>query len=140
MKKLILVFALMLMVFPAFAQDSTFTLTYQPFKAFTMTGTIDTVIVTWDSNRDQFNYFMVNALSSATDTIIVQTVAEDGTTYTVCGVKGISTGTTAAFINATTTGAKYILTDPLPKKIRFIYQSDDGATCVVLVSAVKLRE
>jgi hypothetical protein len=129
---LVLLFIPVLLV----AQDSTTTLTYQNCYSTTMTGTKDTLDVTWGSNRTSFNYYMITAKSSATDTLRIWTLGENGFTWSPCGVTGITTGTTAAFINATTTEAKYILTDPLPVKIRIIDESHDGATCVISVSAV----
>jgi hypothetical protein len=122
------------------AQDSTATLTYQSSYSTTMTGVKDTLDITWGSNRTSFNYYMITVKSSATDTLKIWTLGENGFTWSPCGVVGITTGSTTAFINATTTEAKYILTDPCPLKIRIIDESDDGATCAISVSAVYSSE
>jgi len=139
--KRIIVISLGVMLFVSLlqAQDSTASLTFQTFYATTMTGTKDTLDVTWGSNVSNFNRFMISAKSSATDTLRVWTLGEYGFTWSPCGVVGLTTGTTAAFIQATTTIAKYLLTDPLPRKIRIIDESDDGATCDISVSAVYLK-
>lgn len=137
-----LFFALMLFVTASVqAQDSTYNLPWQSYAAMTLTRTVDTVDIVFGSqSRKALNAYMVSAVSSATDTITVYTLNEDGSTWNVCGVVGISTGTTAAFINAVATKNKYLLTDPVPIKIRLVYGSDDGATCAVIVSGVHKPE
>ncbi len=141
MKRIIgLTILLFLVCCIGFAQDSTTTLTWQPFYASTLTGAKDTLDVTWGSDTDQFNYFMVSVQSSAVDTIQVYTLAPDNVTWTLSGVTGITTGTTAAFIAASTTNTKYFIVDPLPQKIRLISLSDDGSTCAFVVSAVYSKQ
>lgn len=125
----------------AAAQDTTCTLPWQSYASVTMTKDVDTVDVLFGSqSRKSLNGYMISAVSTGTDTITVFTLNEDGTTWNVCGVVGISTGTTAAFINAITTKNKYKLTDPVPVKIRLIYGSDDAETCAVIVSGVRVPE
>jgi hypothetical protein len=130
---------LLSMIF-GYGQDSTVSLSWQSFYSTTMTGTKDTIDFTWGSDRYQYNYFMISAVSSAVDTLTIYTLGEDGFTWTLTGVEGLTTGTTAAFINATTTGSKYFIIDPVPKKIRVIDSSDDGSTCAISISAVYARE
>lgn len=140
MKKYIFALILFVSAF-AQAQDTTCTLPWQSYASVTMTGTVDTVDVIFGSqSKKVLNAYMISAVSSATDTITVYTLNEDGSTWNVCGVVGLSTGTTAAFINAITTKNKYKLTDPVPVKIRLVYGSDDGATCAVIVSGVHQPE
>ena len=102
----------------------------------TLTTSIDTISVALDM-PEWYNCFTITATSSAVDSLIVKTLAADGTTWVVMGMTNLFSGADEDTINATTVSTEYLLNDPQPTKIRVESLSHDGSTCVIILTGKK---
>ncbi len=99
----------------------------------TLTTAIDTMDIAFEF-PERFDSFEIEALSSAADTISVYVQSADAAVWIKQAVIDLSTGGYVTTLNMATAWRAFEIIDPRPNKIRLISASDDGSTCIVIVS------
>lgn len=128
MKKIIVL--LLLFVSIGFAQDVNTTVS-QTYKD-TLTATIDTIVVRFQSKWDYYT-LALQRTSSGTDTVIVQTASFGETYWTTKAIVDLSTGDYITSLYVTATAAKeYIIADADVRAVRLITADGSAATEFVL--------
>jgi hypothetical protein len=131
MKTLFSIILFLVFVSPAISQDLNVTFTDAGYYSTTLTHTVDTVIVALGSNVGRYNNYEITVTSTGVDTIYVQVICADGTTWAQQALQSMASGSNVTSISATTTTVTYRLLDPQPKKIRLIVP--DAAASVATI-------
>jgi hypothetical protein len=132
MKTLFSIILFLIFVSPAISQDSSATFNNLGYFTYTLTHTLDTLDVTLGSPTfGKFNNYEITVTSTGVDTIYVQVICADGTTWAQQALQSMASGSNVTSISATTTTVTYRLLDPQPKKIRLIVP--DAAASVATI-------
>ena len=104
-----------------------------------MTASIDTAEIVFSTpHKRLFDCYTVTAVSSAVDSLLVQTLCANGTTWVAMGSVNLFSGAATDTINVTTAAKEYLINDPEPRKIRIISLSDDASTTTAIVTAKRI--
>lgn len=124
---------IILLTFNVFAQDVN-TNIYTTFYRDTLTTTIDTVQLKFQSG---FDYFTISVYSSGTDTINVYTKGEgDYGLWTQKALIDLSTAAVVSQIIATSTVKEYLIIEPSTMHLRLI-TPDASANAIFTINAKK---
>jgi len=134
MKTFNLILLLLLVSFPVFAQDATWTPSV-PFQQDTLTETADTLDFVLTNFRGSDFYSVVAYTTTGTDSAQIFTLSANSAVWIQQGVIDLSANTTATQIIATTTPKEWVLLDPDPKKIRLT--TEDASASMVIILAGK---
>ncbi|MBE3139050.1 MAG: hypothetical protein IMZ53_00540 [Thermoplasmata archaeon] len=110
------------------------------YYSCSLTASIDTAEIAFTSpHKRLIDSYTITAVSSAVDSLVIQTLSANGSTWVPMGSVNLFSGAATDTIALTTAVREYLLNDPEPRKIRVISLSDDASTSTAIVTAKRSK-